>query len=180
LLREDPCVHGEVHAEVRRHLADGATVRVTYREEERGPPFSQGLLLEHLEGLARALSGVGWRSHGPWFSEPGVAELVLVPTADGKGTGPRPLPRPKEIRLRPSSGEADVATKLRHCQRFLAKGRRVRVVVLLRGRERGQDERVEALLERVATDLADFGYAQGPAWRGRDRWVLCLAPRAGG
>ncbi|MBV9120660.1 MAG: translation initiation factor IF-3 [Chloroflexi bacterium] len=59
----------------------------------------------------------------------------------------------KEIRFRPSVGEHDLDTKLKHILGFLEEGDKVKVVVRLRGREMAHPERARMLLDSLAERL---------------------------
>jgi translation initiation factor IF-3 len=63
----------------------------------------------------------------------------------------------KEIRLRPKTGEHDIAFKLRDARRFLADGAKVKFRVRFRGREVTHPELARELLLRVASELKDVG-----------------------
>lgn len=54
----------------------------------------------------------------------------------------------KEIQLRPTTDEHDLATKAKATSKFLNRGNRVRVVVVLRGRLQHRPEMADATLER--------------------------------
>jgi len=73
----------------------------------------------------------------------------------------------KEVRLRPKTGEHDIAYKLRDARRFLESGAKVKVRVRFRGREITHPEVGRELLERVAQELSDVAAVeQSPALEG--------------
>lgn len=66
----------------------------------------------------------------------------------------------KEIRLRPKTGEHDIAFKTRDVRRFLAVGSKVKVRVCFRGREITHSEVGRDMLERIAQDLVDVALVE--------------------
>jgi translation initiation factor IF-3 len=82
----------------------------------------------------------------------------------------------KEIRLRPKTGEHDVAHKVRDARRFLEEGSKVKVRVRFRGREITHPEVARDLLKRIAADLEDAGHVeQQPRLEGRTM-LMILSP----
>ncbi len=82
----------------------------------------------------------------------------------------------KEVRLRPKTGEHDIAYKLRDARRFLTNGAKVKIRVRFRGREITHPEVARDLLERVAEELSDIAVIeQPPALEGRSL-LMILAP----
>jgi len=85
----------------------------------------------------------------------------------------------KEIRLRPKTGEHDIAVRIRAARRFLESGAKVKVWMRFRGREVTHPEVATALLQRIADELSDIGVVeQRPAREGRTM-LMILAPAAG-
>ena len=82
----------------------------------------------------------------------------------------------KEIRLRPKTGEHDVAFKIRDARRFLEAGHKVKVRVRFRGREISYPEIAVTLLERVATELADVSTIEKKAYMEGRSMLIILAP----
>ena len=79
----------------------------------------------------------------------------------------------KEIRLRPKTGEHDVAHKVRDARRFLKEGCKVKVRVRFRGREITHPEVARDLLERIAADLEDVGgVEEKPRLEGRTMLMI--------
>lgn len=91
-----------------------------------------------------------------------------------KGHG-GPLPM-KELRIRPKTGEHDVKTKIDQGRRFLEKGHKVQLTMLLRGRERAHPDRAEAILATVATMLADMAKVEQEAKLAGNRMSMLFAP----
>jgi translation initiation factor IF-3 len=82
----------------------------------------------------------------------------------------------REIKLRPKIAENDYATKKGHVVRFLEHSDRVKVTIMFRGRETTHPERGEALLMRLAADVAELGTVeQRPIQDGRNMTML-LSP----
>jgi translation initiation factor IF-3 len=85
----------------------------------------------------------------------------------------------KEIRLRPKTGEHDIAVVLRRARRFLQDGSKVKARVRFRGREITHPEVAEELLQRVANDLQDVADVEKtPGMEGRSL-LMILAPKSG-
>src|SRR5919202_2882749 len=82
----------------------------------------------------------------------------------------------REIKLRPKIATNDYETKKNHVVRFLKGEDRVKVTIMFRGREQTHPERGEALLMRLAEDVAELGTVeQAPQQDGRNMTML-LAP----
>lgn len=85
----------------------------------------------------------------------------------------------KEIRLRPKTGEHDIAVRVRAARRFLEDEAKVKVWLRFRGREVTHPEVALALLERIANELSDVAVVeQRPARQGRTM-LMVLAPAPG-
>jgi translation initiation factor IF-3 len=85
----------------------------------------------------------------------------------------------KEIRLRPKTGEHDIAVVLRRARKFLQDGSKVKARVRFRGREITHPEVAEDLLRRVANDLQDVADVEkSPGMEGRSL-LMILAPKSG-
>jgi translation initiation factor IF-3 len=82
----------------------------------------------------------------------------------------------REIKLRPKIADNDYETKKGHVVRFLKHQDRVKITIMFRGRETTHPERGEALLMRLAEDVAELGTVeQRPTQDGRNMTML-LAP----
>jgi translation initiation factor IF-3 len=82
----------------------------------------------------------------------------------------------REIKLRPKIADNDYETKKNHVVRFLKGDDRVKVTIMFRGREQSHPERGEALLMRLAEDVAELGTIdQRPQQDGRNMTML-LSP----
>jgi translation initiation factor IF-3 len=85
----------------------------------------------------------------------------------------------REMKLRPKIATHDYETKKGHILRFLKQGQKVKVTIMFRGREMAHPERGEALLRKVADELAEFGtIEQRPNQEGRNM-IMIMAPVKG-
>jgi len=83
----------------------------------------------------------------------------------------------KEIKFRPGTDIGDYNIKLRKLVSFLEEGDRVKVTLRFRGREMAHQELGMELLQRVRTDLDEYGAVeQEPKMEGR-QMVMVLAPK---
>ncbi len=67
----------------------------------------------------------------------------------------------KEIKFRPKISIHDYTFKIRHVQRFLKEGNKVKITVMLRGREKAKPELAHIILDRVFVDVEDLGQRDG-------------------
>ena len=82
----------------------------------------------------------------------------------------------KEIKFRPKIDPHDYETKKGHVVRFLKNGDKVKVTIMFRGRELIRPERGEAILLRLADELADLAMIESkPNLDGRNM-VMMLSP----
>ncbi|MEK9994340.1 MAG: translation initiation factor IF-3 [Hydrogenophilales bacterium] len=82
----------------------------------------------------------------------------------------------KEIKFRPSTDQGDYEIKLKNLIKFLNAGDKVKVTIKFRGREMIHQQFGTRLLERVKTDLEDYGkIEQFPKLEGR-QLVMVLSP----
>ena len=83
----------------------------------------------------------------------------------------------KEVKLRPKIEEHDFSFKLKNIIRFLQEHNRVKVTVQFRGREIAYAEAGKKLLERVVTEVDEYGSVEGaPKLEGRFM-LMVLAPK---
>jgi translation initiation factor IF-3 len=83
----------------------------------------------------------------------------------------------KEVRLRPKTGEHDVAFKVRDVRRFLNSGCKVKVRVRFRGREITYPEIGKEMLKRIAEELGDVSnIEQEPRMEGHSL-LMILSPK---
>lgn len=84
----------------------------------------------------------------------------------------------KEIRFGPQTDEHDYQFKLKHAQKFLEEGAKVKAFVFFKGRSILFKEQGEILLLRLAQDLEDYGKVeQLPKLEGK-RMIIFIAPKA--
>ncbi len=82
----------------------------------------------------------------------------------------------KEIRLRLKIDPHDYGTKRGHVERFLKAGDKVKVMIMFRGREQSRPEMGYRLLQRMAADVAEFGYIESnPKVDGRNM-IMVIGP----
>lgn len=67
----------------------------------------------------------------------------------------------KEIKFRPKISIHDYNFKIRHVERFLREGNKVKITVMLRGREKAKPELAHLILDRVFEDVKDLGQQDG-------------------
>jgi translation initiation factor IF-3 len=85
----------------------------------------------------------------------------------------------KEIRLRPKTGEHDIAYKMRDARRFLQKGAKVKVRIRFRGREITHPEVAKDLLERIASELSDVAVVEKSGEMEGRTMLMILSPSKG-
>ena len=86
----------------------------------------------------------------------------------------------REMKLRPKIATHDYETKKGHILRFLKQNDKVKVTIMFRGREVAHPERGEALLMKLAGELADFGtIEQSPNQEGRNMTMMLAPVRTG-
>ena len=82
----------------------------------------------------------------------------------------------KEMKFRPKIDVGDYETKKGHVLRFLAKGNKVKITIMFRGREMAHPEQGLTILERLADDLKDLAVVeQQPKMEGRNMHMM-VAP----
>ena len=84
----------------------------------------------------------------------------------------------KEIRFRLKIDEHDFEVKKGHVTRFLNGGDKVKVTIMLRGREQSRPIGGVELLERLADEVAEYGSVESyPKQEGRNI-IMTLTPKA--
>ncbi|MDF1623770.1 MAG: translation initiation factor IF-3 [Pseudohongiella nitratireducens] len=82
----------------------------------------------------------------------------------------------KEIKFRPGTEEGDYQVKLRNLTRFLTDGDKAKVSLRFRGREMAHQHLGLELMNRIRTDLEEYGTVeQMPKMEGR-QIIMVLAP----
>ena len=83
----------------------------------------------------------------------------------------------KEIRFGPQTDEHDFQFKLRHAEKFLKEGAKVKAFVFFKGRSILFKEQGEILLLRLATELEELGAVeQMPKLEGK-RMTMFISPK---
>jgi translation initiation factor IF-3 len=84
----------------------------------------------------------------------------------------------KELRFGPNTDDHDYNFKLKHAQKFLEDGAKVKAFVFFKGRSIIYSEKGEILLLRFAQDLEDLGQVeQLPKLEGK-RMTMLISPKA--
>lgn len=82
----------------------------------------------------------------------------------------------KEVRMRPKIETHDYETKRSHIEKFLRGGDKVKITMQFRGREQTRPELGYRLLQRLAEDIAEFGFVEfAPKQEGRNM-TMVLGP----
>lgn len=85
----------------------------------------------------------------------------------------------KEIRFGPNTDDHDYNFKLKHAQKFLSEGNKVKAAVYFKGRSILYKEQGEVLLLRLAQDLEEYGKIdQMPKLEGK-RMQIIITPKSG-
>ena len=83
----------------------------------------------------------------------------------------------KEIKVRPKTDDHDLATKVKHIEKFISKNDKVKVTLVFRGREFMLKEQAHKVLEKIVTLTESFAQVeQAPKFEGRALTML-LGPR---
>ncbi len=83
----------------------------------------------------------------------------------------------KEIKVRPKTNDHDLATKVRHIEKFISKNDKVKVTLVFRGREFMLKEQANMILEKMIAMTGDFAQVeQFPKFEGRVITML-LGPK---
>jgi translation initiation factor IF-3 len=74
----------------------------------------------------------------------------------------------KEVKVRPKTEEHDLQIKIRNIRRFLAKGHKVKVSLMFRGREISHPELAQRVMGRIREAIEDVGVVEAePKLEGR-------------
>ena len=83
----------------------------------------------------------------------------------------------KEIRLGPNTDDHDFNFKLKHAEKFLQEGAKVKVDVFFKGRSIIYKDKGEYILLKFAQELEDFGKVESlPKLEGK-RMIMLLTPK---
>ena len=79
----------------------------------------------------------------------------------------------KEMKFRPKIDGHDYETKMRHVERFLGEGNKVKLTIMFRGREVAHPELGLKILNRIAEQVADFAVVESaPRQDGRNMTMV--------
>lgn len=85
----------------------------------------------------------------------------------------------KELRFGPNTDDHDLEFKMKHAEKFLQEGNKLKTYVHFRGRSIIYKDRGREVLARIAERLEEFSVIeQAPTMNGR-RMIMILAPRGG-
>lgn len=82
----------------------------------------------------------------------------------------------KEMKFRPGTEEGDYQVKLRNLIRFLTDGDKAKVTLRFRGREMAHQEIGAELMQRLKTDLAEYGVVEQEAKMEGRQLTMVIAP----
>lgn len=83
----------------------------------------------------------------------------------------------KEIKIRPKTGNHDLMTKIDYIKKFIGKKDKVKVTVILRGREIVLSQLGRDLLGQITKEIDDIAFVeQHPKFEGRNI-VMILSPK---
>jgi len=83
----------------------------------------------------------------------------------------------KEFRFGPNTGEHDFDFKLKHAQKFLEEGAKVKAFVFFRGRTIIFKDKGEILLLRLAQALEDYGIVENMPKLDGKKMIMIVAPK---
>jgi translation initiation factor IF-3 len=79
----------------------------------------------------------------------------------------------KEMKFRPKIDEHDYTTKMKHVERFLAEGSKVKLTIMFRGREIFHPELGLRILERIADEVGERAVVEtAPRQDGRNMTMV--------
>ena len=84
----------------------------------------------------------------------------------------------KEVKLRPNIEDHDFYVKLKHAQRFLGDGNKVKVTIMFRGREMTHPELGRVVLDRVLKELGDTIVREKPPKLEGRNMTMVIGPKA--
>ena len=86
--------------------------------------------------------------------------------------------RVKEVKVKPNTDDHDLQTKLRHAREFIAKGNKVKITCVFRGREMAHTEFGEKVVRKLCEDLADIATPESNAKLFGKSLIVVLSPGA--
>jgi len=79
----------------------------------------------------------------------------------------------KEMKFRPKIDGHDYETKMRHVERFLAEGNKVKLTIMFRGREMAHPELGLRILNRIADQVSEYAMVESaPRQDGRNMTMV--------
>jgi translation initiation factor IF-3 len=79
----------------------------------------------------------------------------------------------KEMKFRPKIDGHDYTTKMKHVQRFLGEGNKVKLTIMFRGREMAHPELGLRILNKIAEDVAEIAVVESsPRQDGRNMTMV--------
>ena len=82
----------------------------------------------------------------------------------------------KEMKFRPKIDEHDYVTKMKHVERFLAEGSKVKLTIMFRGREVFHPELGLRILERVAEQVSEIAIVESAPRQDSRNMTMVLHP----
>jgi translation initiation factor IF-3 len=82
----------------------------------------------------------------------------------------------KEIKVKPNIDDHDLETKINHGREFIAKGNKVKVTCVFRGREMAHPEMGERLMQKFCADMEDIATPESPPKLFGKMLMVVLAP----
>jgi translation initiation factor IF-3 len=86
----------------------------------------------------------------------------------------------KEMKFRPKIDIHDYTTKMRHVERFLAEGNKVKLTIMFRGREMAHPELGLRILQRIAEEVSGFAIVESAPRQDGRNMTMVLHPAKGG
>lgn len=83
----------------------------------------------------------------------------------------------KEIKLSCEIADHDLEIKAKKTKQFLTDGDKVKCVIQLKGRQKGNPERGQLVMLKFATILEDFGSAENVPKLESSKWLMILKPK---
>jgi len=82
----------------------------------------------------------------------------------------------KEMKFRPKIDQHDYSTKMRHVERFLGEGNKVKLTIMFRGREMAHPELGLRILERIADEVNEIAIVESAPRQDGRNMVIVLNP----
>lgn len=83
----------------------------------------------------------------------------------------------KEIKLSCNIADHDLEVKAKKAREFLSDGDKVKCVIQLRGRQKGNPDRGQIVMLRFATILEQYGSAENVPKLESSKWLMILKPK---